>query len=590
MALPLSHFNLYVGNTVRLQELSIQNFRKIQELKIQFPPGLSVIVGENNSGKTAIIDALRLMLIPGRDLHALRINEDDFKAGTNYNPIKISCIFCDLTDDDEVHLSECLVDAGNGKFKARLNTRVEFNTLTRRANIRTWGGETEGGVIPSDLYDRIATIYLQPLRDPDKGLQPGRQSQVSRLINCLTTEEERPLFEDIAKDANKKIRDLQPVITAKDDLNSQMQSIAGEELAQKTELVFSDPAFHRIVAGLQPEIDNLPSSLNGLGYNNLLFTSATLGTLKYSQQFSYRSILVEEPEAHLHPQLQILLLRYLNDVTKSHDQDDAEKESKVQVVASSHSPILVSQAPIDSIISIHDEGSCTRAISIFSIQFDLKLKNKLQRFLNATRGELFFARKVILVEGIAEALLLPVLTKIAGGDLNESAVTVVNTNGINFNAFLPLFGEEKLSYPVAILTDGDAKHIGSAPSTTAQKLKLDEKAIKSLKVEYAEITLEHELARSKNLLPIMIDTFEILHKNLGKKLRESIKDNMNNDQKADVFLDNFLSSNTSKGAYAQELSAELNQADLSARDIPKYILEVLKFLKVVKIDDEVFTA
>ena len=72
-----------------------------------------------------------------------------------------------------------------------------------------------------------------------------------------------------------------------------------------------------------------------------------------------------------------------------------------------------------------------------------------------------------MVEGIAEALLLPVLAKISGGNLKESSVTVLNADGINFNAFIPLFGAERLCVPVVILTDGDAKEIGGAMSATA---------------------------------------------------------------------------------------------------------------------------
>ena len=71
-----------------LRELTIRNFRRIEELTINFPRGLCVIVGENNAGKTAIIDALRIMLFPSRDFDALRLNEDDFRSGTDYAPIE----------------------------------------------------------------------------------------------------------------------------------------------------------------------------------------------------------------------------------------------------------------------------------------------------------------------------------------------------------------------------------------------------------------------------------------------------------------------------------------------------------------------
>lgn len=565
-----------------LRELTVRNFRRIEELTINLTRGLCVIVGENNAGKTAIIDALRIMLFPSRDFDALRLNEDDFRSGTDYAPIEIACTFSDLKDEDEVYFQECLVDIGDGKFEIRLNTRIEFNKTTRRPNVRSWGGETEGGILPSNLFDRIASIYLKPLRDPESGLRPGRHSQVSRLIDCLTDEAQRVEFETIAKEANDKIRVLNPVENARNDINAQMASITGEQLTQKTELIFSDPAFHRIIAGLQPEIEGLPFALNGLGYNNLVFTSATLGTLRRSAQFSFRSILVEEPEAHLHPQLQVLLLRHFVKVTAE------ESGNEVQVIASSHSPILVSQAPIDSIVSIHECDGKVSAISVSSIKMDEvpkedeKLKKKLQRFLDATRGELFFARRLLMVEGIAETLLLPVLTKITGGCLKESAVTVLNVDGLNFNAFLPLFGEKRLGFPVAILTDGDAPHIGAPPSATAVGLKAKEADISNLRVEYSEITFEHELARSPKILPLMLNAFEILHPTNGKILKETISGLTADDEKADAFLTEFLRNKTSKGRFAQELAGLLEDSDIQADEVPYYIQEVLKFLDVIK--------
>ncbi|MDE2731413.1 MAG: AAA family ATPase, partial [Bacteroidota bacterium] len=301
-----------------LRELHIRNFRKITDLKVRFPRGLTVLVGENNSGKTTIIDALRLVLFSGRDFDCLRLSENDFRADTDHEPIEVSCIFTGLTDEDEVHFLECLVDIGNGKFEMRINARIEFNETTNRCKVRMWGGDIEGGTLPYNFYDQLSTIYLQPLRDPERGLRPGQHSQVSRLIDSLTEEDKRTSFEDIAREANKQIQEQPPVRDATGDINTQMKDIAGSKLTQQTELIFTDPTFRRIIAGLQPEVESLPFALNGLGYNNLIFTAMTLGTLRRSPQFSFRAILIEEPEAHLHPQLQLLFLRHLSRVARHH--------------------------------------------------------------------------------------------------------------------------------------------------------------------------------------------------------------------------------------------------------------------------------
>ncbi len=558
-----------------LRELQICNFRKIDALTVCFPRGLTVLVGENNSGKTTIIDALRLMLFSSRDFDSLRITEDDFRADAKHAPIEISCRFTGLEDEDEVHFQECLVDIGDGKFEMQVNARVEFNETTNRCNVKMWGGETEGGALPSNHYDRLATIYLQPLRDPERGLRPGQHSQVSRLIDCLTKEDQRAKFETIAKDANKQIRTLKPVKEARRDINAQMAAIAGRELTQKTELIFTDPTFRRIIAGLQPEIEGLPFALNGLGYNNLIFTSATLGMLRRSPQFSFRSILVEEPEAHLHPQLQMLLLKHLADVAS--DQEGNE----VQVIASSHSPILASQAPIDSVVSVHEVNGKVSAVSVCSITIDDTIKKKLQRYLDATRGELFFARRILMVEGVAEALLLPVLAKISGGNLKKSSVTVLNADGINFNAFTPLFGTEGLRVPVVILTDGDAKEPGGEISATASGLKEKTAGIPNLNVEMSEMTFEHELARSEMLLPLMVSALKELHPTIGAKLETKLAALETVEQKAAKFLDVFIKKSVSKGRFAQEFAGILSECNIGANAVPGYIRNALKHLGVL---------
>ena len=515
------------------------------------------------------------MLFSSRDFESLRLTENDFRAGNEHAPIEISCRFTGLEDEDEVHFQECLVDIGDGKFEMQVNARVEFNETTNRCNVKMWGGETEGGSLPSNYYDQLSTIYLQPLRDPERGLRPGQHSQVSRLIDCLTKESQRADFETIARDANEKIRVLKPVEDARGDIDAQMTAIAGSELTQKTELIFTDPTFRRIIAGLQPKIEGLPFALNGLGYNNLIFTSATLGTLRRSPQFSFRSILVEEPEAHLHPQLQVLLLRHLAEVANKHE------GNQVQVIASSHSPILASQAPIDSVVSVHEVEGKVSAVSVYSIAIDNKIKKKLQRYLDATRGELFFARRILMVEGIAEALLLPVLARISGGNLKEAAVTVLNANGINFNAFIPLFGVEKLGVPVVILTDGDAKVVGGEMSATASGLREQAASIPNLNVEMSEITFEHELARSEVLLPHMVSALKELHPTIGATLETELAALATREEKAAKFLEAFIEKSVSKGQFAQELAGILEEYNLGANTVPDYIRNALSRLGVL---------
>jgi len=557
-----------------LRLLTIRNFRKMAETTVTFPRGLTVLVGENNSGKTAIIDALRIVLFSGRDFDSLRLSESDFRTGTDFAPIEISCRFTELTEEDEIHFQECLVDVGVGKFEMQINIHVEFNRATNRCNVKMWGGETEGGSLPSNYYDRFATTYLKPLRDPERGLRPGQHSQVSRLVDSLTAEVEHADFEAIAKEANDKIRSLGPVESARNDINSQMVAIAGDEFAQQAELIFSDPKFRQIIAGLKPEIDGLPFALNGLGYNNLIFTSATLSTLRRSSQFSFRSILVEEPEAHLHPQLQVLLLRHFADVAANQD------DNEVQVIASSHSPILASQAPIDSIICVHEAEGDVATVTISSIEMDDKIKKKLQRFLDATRCELFFARRILMVEGIAEALLLPVLAKIAGGCLKSSSVTVLNADGINFNAFLPIFGQDRLQVPVAILTDRDPRD-GKEVSDTAEGLKAKEGELPNLQVAMSEITFEHELARSAAMLPHMIKAFKILHPVKGSALEVELTKSNSTDEKASKFLEIFLKTRVSKGQFAQELATILEENTLTPDAVPVYIRDALIHLGVI---------
>ena len=182
-----------------------------------------------------------------------------------------------------------------------------------------------------------------------------------------------------------------------------------------------------------------------------------------------------------------------------------------------------------------------------------------------------------MVEGIAEALLLPVLAKIAGGSLKQSAVSVLNAAGLNFDAFLPLFGKERLEMPLVILTDSDA--VGDEISSTAAGLKAREADLPNLRVEIAEQTFEYELARSDALFPHMMAVFQTLHPIKAAELRERLSQGRTGDR-AQEFLDVFLQNRVSKGRFAQELASVLEEHDLDLEAVPLYIRRALAYLGV----------
>lgn len=566
---------------MRLKKIIIKNFRKFDYLEVEFPPGLSIIVGENNVGKTAVIDALRLMLFSSQEFDSIRVKEDDFRKGTDSLPIEISCIFSELTKEDEVRFLECLVCINKEQFEAKLNVKVEYNHENGKLNFKWWGGEVEGSRLPENIRGNISAIYLQPLRDPESGLRPNRYSQISRLIKLLTPEDKEEDFVAIARGANEEIKKIDSVSEAERNINDQISGISGDKLAQKVSLVFSDPTFSRIIAGIQPEIDDLSFTLNGLGYNNLIFIATTLSSLDKATQFSYRSILIEEPEAHLHPQLQILLLRYLSSFTSRED-------NKVQVFTSSHSPILASQSSLDSIIAMNElPGNKVVAVSIRDIEFNPKDKKKLTRYLDATRAELFFAKRILMVEGISEVLLIPFFAKALGGDIKESSVTVINVDGINFNAFLPLFGKDKLAIPVVILTDGDESVSDGDYSDSANKLKEQVEKIDNCWIEISEISFEYELAKKPKLLAYMVQALKAMHPGVGSKIESDILSLTNDIDKAEYFYEEtFKNRKTSKGLFAQELLCILGNENAGSDLVPDYIKRALEDLDVIKRDNE----
>jgi putative ATP-dependent endonuclease of OLD family len=166
-------------------------------------------------------------------------------------------------------------------------------------------------------------------------------------------------------------------------------------------------------------------------------------------------LLIEEPEAHLHPQRQLRLMAFL--------QDQVEKEradgQRIQIIVTTHSPSIASDLSLDNLVLI-EQG---RAFPLRKgmTKLDSSDYSFLERFLDATKSNLFFARGVMIVEGDAENILMPVLARLLNRDFAEYGVSVVNVGSVGLGRYSRIFMrtdpvvDGNISIPVACVTDLD---------------------------------------------------------------------------------------------------------------------------------------
>jgi putative ATP-dependent endonuclease of OLD family len=199
-------------------------------------------------------------------------------------------------------------------------------------------------------------------------------------------------------------------------------------------------------------MDGLPIgdlSANGLGSNNLLYIAVVLEHLKSPIANECPLLLVEEPEAHLHPQLTILLADYLS--------REVPAGKTPQTIVTTHSPTLAASVPPSRVnvlfTPLARNDICCNPIA--SAAMDDKEEMSLQRMMDVTRATLYFAKGVILVEGISESLLFPILSKRLGHDLFKLHISVIPICGVAFETFGKLLQPTALGIPVAIVTDAD---------------------------------------------------------------------------------------------------------------------------------------
>jgi putative ATP-dependent endonuclease of the OLD family len=218
-----------------LAQLSISNFRRLGNVVLHFQPGLNVLVGPNNVGKTAVIDALRALLA-GHDEPHPRLGAEDIHRPTNGTPpagaITFEYVFRNLTLDDEADFLPALKPGPDGNFEACITIRYGEADKIGRLRVKRWCGDHDDVGLTADMMENLRGVYLPPLRDASLGLKPGRTSQLARLVQLLAADAGRDEIDAALKKVDAELKLHPPIVDTQAAISGRHSTMLGKKLAQ----------------------------------------------------------------------------------------------------------------------------------------------------------------------------------------------------------------------------------------------------------------------------------------------------------------------------------------------------------------------
>lgn len=567
-----------------ISKVSLINYRNFANANFHFQKGINTIIGENGSGKTNIFKAIRLLLEDASLQYAYKLAEGDFNRTLDKNKWKghwiiISIEFDELNDEEAIQ-SLFIHGAGiaeedyvkkatyNLFFRPKADTRQKLSELvegdttglqtllediTIQDNYETFFtgksiadfndpavykelvGDFENVIFPSTIdaskfgskiphqmsvTKEISFTFIQALRDVVSDFHNNRTNPLFTLLKNKSGEIKDADYKPISalvKDLNESIEALPDVQNIRADIKSTIQDAVG--------LTYS-PSSLSIKSSVPDEAEKLLQSLKlfigepgedyeggihelSLGGANLIFLTLKLLEFKYrkSKDTFANFLIIEEPEAHIHNHIQKTLFDKL-------DYGDT------QIIYSTHSTQI---SEVSNVENINILAKKLNYAEVYQPSTGLEPENinQIQRYLDAVRTNLLFAKGVILVEGDAEEILIPIMVKkVFGVSLDELGISLINIRSTGFENVAQLFHNDRIQRKCAILTDLDdaicdtteivddsdalkkykRKIAGSKQKGLARKVKLDafEAGNDWIKTFYADYTFEVDFVTAGN--------------------------------------------------------------------------------------------
>lgn len=454
-----------------LSNIKLWNFRKfgnIGDINLQHPnlnlsltKGLNVLIGENDSGKSAILEAIK-MVLKTHSYERLMWVKDDFYEGAD--ELRIELLIDGLTNSEAAHFTEWLGWTGDIPQRPILRLICTARLIDDKPIIQEIraGMDEAGTVIDSQAREYLKVTFLKPLRDAENELTAKKYSRLSQILEGHDLFKKgaggKESFEEYVATANNKIKEWFENDTADDGQLSNKEQIKGvidgflgSFIQKNTASSFSISGSHikEILEKLSLNLDG--TTRPGLGTMNRLYMAAELLHLQKPRWNGIKLCLVEEEEAHLHPQAQMKVLETI------------QKQNGTQFIITTHSPNLASKVKLSE--EANNQIIICKDGKVFPMgpehtQLEKDDYEFLDHFLDVTKANLFFAKGIILVEGWAEEIILPAIAQGMGKDLTAHEVSIINVGSTAYMRYAKIFMRrnlESMGCKVAIVTDLDVR-------------------------------------------------------------------------------------------------------------------------------------